>query len=71
MCSLGTCLYYHLDYDKCFYFFVYSWSLFKEHVNEIHPDSKNKELIKLHIYAGLETSPKHKVQGKIGQIPSL
>lgn len=54
-----------------FLFFVYSWSLFKEHVNEIHPDSKNKELIKLHIYAGLETSPKHKVQGKIGQIPSL
>lgn len=44
-----------------------SWSLFKEHVNEVHPDSKNKELVKLHIYAGYETSPKHKVQGKIGR----
>lgn len=35
-------------------------------MNEVHPDSKNKELVKLHIYAGFETSPKHKVQGKIG-----
>lgn len=48
------------------FIFLYSWSLFKEHVNEVHPDSKNKELVKLHIYAGFETSPKHKVQGKIG-----
>ncbi|XP_062576812.1 zinc finger protein ZFAT-like [Saccostrea cucullata] len=44
-----------------------SLTLFKDHVSEAHPDSKNKELNKLHIYAGLETSPKHKVQGKIGR----
>ncbi|XP_061162603.1 zinc finger protein ZFAT-like isoform X2 [Saccostrea echinata] len=44
-----------------------SWTLFKDHVSEAHPDSKNKELNKLHIYAGLESSPKHKVQGKIGR----
>lgn len=49
-------------------FFLHSWSLFKEHVNEVHPESKNKELVKLHIYAGFETSPKHKVQGKIGMV---
>lgn len=50
------------------FIFLHSWSLFKEHVNEVHPESKNKELVKLHIYAGFETSPKHKVQGKIGMV---
>lgn len=55
--------FYHDDF-----IFLNSWSLFKEHVNEVHPDSKNKELVKLHIYAGYETSPKHKVQGKIGKL---
>jgi hypothetical protein len=48
-------------------FLLHSWTLFKDHVNEDHPNSQNKELHKLHMYSDFDTSAKHKVQGKIGK----
>lgn len=42
-------------------FFLNSWLLFKEYVNEVYLDSKNKEFVKLYIYVGYEIFFKYKV----------